>query len=191
MSIPPDGPADDPQPHALIPLRGSGGPGGAGATGTPPLSGHVVGAGMGPRRPRGRRLTALLLIWPLAELLALVLVARLIGVWPTIGLLVLESLVGAWLVRREGVRTWRALVRTAGSGAVPSTQVLDAACVFAAGILLVLPGFLTDLAGLVLVLPPTRALGRRLLAGYVAARVGTPLMRRGNGGPTVVDSEVL
>ena len=117
-------------------------------------------------------LVAALVIVPLVEIYVLVQVGQVIGALPTIALLVVMSLVGAWLLRREGRRTWRAFRAAMGSGRVPAREVADGALVIFGGALLLTPGFATDLLGLALVLPPSRAVFRRALTKLVARRLG-------------------
>ena len=144
-------------------------------------------------------LVVALVVVPLIEIYVLVQVGQVIGALPTIGLLVLMSLVGAWLLRREGTRTWRAFRTALGSGRVPAKEVADGALVLFGGALLLTPGFATDLLGLALVLPPSRAVFRRALTGVVAKRLGVPgvvggmaaqRMRRPRTGD-VVEGEVV
>ncbi len=117
-------------------------------------------------RPRGRILTVLmvaLLVVPLLEVLVILQFGRVIGGWPTLGLLLLESAIGAWIVRREGARTWAALRTALTTGRMPAAQLVDAALVLVGGVLLLTPGFLTDIAGFFFVLPVTRPITRRWL----------------------------
>ncbi|MEO3935239.1 FxsA family protein [Dermatophilaceae bacterium Soc4.6] len=113
-------------------------------------------------------LVVLLLVVPLVEVAVIIAVGRTIGGWPTFGLLLLESAFGAWLVRREGARSWRALSEALTTGRMPSTQLADAALVLVGGTLLLAPGFLTDIGGFLLIVPVTRPLARRVLEGVVA-----------------------
>lgn len=117
-----------------------------------------------------------LLVVPLVEIYLLVQVGQVIGALPTIALLVVMSLLGAWLLRREGTKTWRAFRTAMGSGRVPAKEVADGALVIFGGALLLTPGFATDLFGLACVLPPSRAVLRGLLTGLVARRLGVPGM---------------
>jgi UPF0716 protein FxsA len=108
---------------------------------------------------------------PIVEIYVILQVGHLIGGWPTVALLVVESLLGAWIVRREGRRAWRALKATFQSGGMPDRELADAALVLVGGVLLLTPGFLTDFFGFLFVLPFTRPLVRRLLLSYFARRV--------------------
>lgn len=114
-------------------------------------------------------LVVLLVAIPIVEVWLLIQVGQAIGVWPTVLVLVVEAVLGAALMRREGRRTWQALSEALGRGTVPSGELADAALVLCGGLLLMLPGFATDVLGLVFLLPFTRPLARRLL-GFVLAR---------------------
>src|SRR3712207_4595121 len=87
-------------------------------------------------------LVGVFIVLPLAELAIILLAGRELGVWPTIGLLVLSSVLGAWLARREGAHAWRRFRAALGQGRVPSTEIADGALVLLAGALLATPGFL-------------------------------------------------
>ena len=139
----------------------------------------------------------LLLVVPVLEIAVIIGVGKVIGGWPTLGLLLLESAIGAWLVRREGARAWRALTTALNTGQMPSRQLADAALVLVGGTLLLAPGFLTDVVGFFLVLPFTRPIARRMLEVVVARRLlggfFGPGGRGGSGpaGPDVIEGEVL
>ena len=130
---------------------------------------------MSARRRRGRRwLTVLaiaLLIVPIVEIAVIIAVGRVIGGWPTFLLLVLESALGAVLMRREGGRAWTALRSALASGRMPAGELADAALVLVGGTLLLTPGFVTDVAGFFFVLPVTRPVARRLLTRVVERRL--------------------
>lgn len=119
-----------------------------------------------PRR-RGLGFFALLgvvfFVMPLFEVAALIGTGRIIGTWPTIALLVLMSAIGAWIMKREGSRAWIALRAALADGRMPARELSDAALVLVGGALLLAPGFITDAAGLFLVLPVTRPITRRWL----------------------------
>jgi UPF0716 protein FxsA len=142
-------------------------------------------------------LVGVLLVVPLLELYVLIQVGQVIGAPITIALLVLMSLAGAALLRREGARTWRSFRQASGAGRVPAKEVADGALVLFGGALLLTPGFLTDVLGLLCILPPTRAVLRRSLTGLVARRLLGPAAflapgrRRSRGSARIVDGEVL
>lgn len=151
-------------------------------------------------------LVVLLLVVPTLEIAVIVAVGRAIGGWPTLGLLLVESALGAWLVRREGARAWAALSSALRSGRMPAGELADAALVLVGGTLLLAPGFLTDVVGFAFVLPVFRPLTRRLLARVVERRLlggltrwgpftgtatGSPPGRRPGSGPDVVPGQVV
>lgn len=122
----------------------------------------------------------LLVAVPTFEVWLLIQVGHRIGWWPTVGILVVEAVVGAWLTRREGSRAWKALMDALSTGKVPSGELADAALILVGGVLLIVPGFLTDVAGFLFLLRSTRPLGRKLIAFFVARRLnrlGIPAAR--------------
>jgi UPF0716 protein FxsA len=114
---------------------------------------------------------ALLVVVPLAELTVMIAVGQWIGAWEAIALLFAVSLIGFVLVRRQGVGAWRRIRAELRSGQVPAAAVLDGALVLLAGILLLIPGFLTDIVGLALLVPPVRDLIRRAAGRRMTRRV--------------------
>ena len=144
-------------------------------------------------------LVALLVVVPIVELYVLLQVGQVLGVLPTVVLLVGMSLLGAYLLRREGARTWSAFRAALATGRLPASEVADGALVILGGALLLTPGFATDAFGLLCVVPPSRAVLRRLLTRQVARRLSVgPLLggargtssRRRPSAP-VVDGEVV
>lgn len=139
-------------------------------------------------RTSARRRVALVLfvlfiVFPLVELYVLIQVGELIGVWPTIALLVLDSILGTWLMKREGARAWRAMRERLDTGRMPGREVADGALVVMGGALMLSPGFVTDVFGILLILPLTRPLFRRLLMSYAAGRVMVTVNGAAAGGP--------
>lgn len=123
-----------------------------------------------------RLLLALLAVGvPAVEVFVIVVVAYAIGWW-TLALLVASSAAGAWLVKRAGIRAWSRLRDAMSAGELPEHEVSDAGAVLVGGALIAFPGFVTDVAGVLAVLPPTRPLTRRLLARVVRSRLGGALM---------------
>lgn len=122
---------------------------------------------------------------PIAELAVIVEVGKTIGTLPTIAILVLDSIVGSWLLRSQGRSAWRRFTQALSSNRVPAGEILDGALVIFGGAFLITPGFITDVIGLLLLLPPTRAVVRRALVGYFSRRflVGAvgAATRRGRG----------
>ena len=124
----------------------------------------------------GALFTALVIIVPVAELIVFALVADAIGVLPTILLLLAISALGAALLVRQGVGTWRRLRETIRRRERPTDELADAALIAAAGILFLTPGFFTDALAFLVVIPPTRrtlrnAL-RRVVTGVAMTRLG-------------------
>jgi UPF0716 protein FxsA len=105
----------------------------------------------------------LLVVLPVAELTLIVRVAGSIGVLDTFALLVLSCLIGVWLAKRAGLGVLRRMRQAQAEGRVPDREVADGALVLLGGMLLLFPGFISDVMGLVLLFPPTRA-GIRALA---------------------------
>lgn len=111
------------------------------------------------------------LVVPLVEIWAIIQVGQVIGPWWTILLLVLDAVIGTWLVRREGRRAWTVLRAALESGRMPARELADGILILVGGVLMVAPGFLTDVVGILCVLPLTRPFGRRLLTGAVRRRL--------------------
>jgi UPF0716 protein FxsA len=133
------------------------------------------------RRPAWGALAVLVLV--LAEIFVIAQVGQAIGAWWTFLLLVAGVVLGGWVVRREGARAWRALTAAVAEGRAPGRELADHALVLVGGLLLVLPGFVSDVLGLLLVVPVTRPAFRGLLGRFVGARivpVGVPGQRSGN-----------
>lgn len=141
-------------------------------------------------------LMALLVAVPIIEVWILLRVGHAIGGLPTVAILVAEAAIGAWLMKREGSRAWQALRATLGTGRMPASELTDAALVLVGGVLLMLPGFLTDVFGFVFLLPFTRPLARRLVEVFAAkqvqrAGVDFDLMRARTRPDMTIDGEVI
>ncbi len=102
-------------------------------------------------------LTLLFIVVPIVELAVIIRVGQVVGVLPTIGLLLAVSIVGAWLAKREGIGVWRRFRRQVEAGVVPAREVADGVMILFGAALLVTPGFVTDVFGLLLLVPPVRA----------------------------------
>ncbi|MDH3753523.1 MAG: FxsA family protein [Acidimicrobiia bacterium] len=113
------------------------------------------------------------LVVPIVELYVIVQVAGSVGTLETIGLLILVSVVGAWLVRREGIGVIRRVQLQLASGAMPNNELVDGGLILFAGALMLTPGFVTDAVGLLLLLPPTRLPIRLMLVRRFRGRVQT------------------
>jgi UPF0716 protein FxsA len=113
----------------------------------------------------------LLIVVPIVEISVIVAVGQQLGVVPTVLLLVGSAVLGSWLLRREGARAWQAFRAALGAGRPPAAEAVDGVLVLIGGLLMLLPGFVTDVVGLLLVLPPTR----RLLRGFVLLQLASRL----------------
>jgi len=111
------------------------------------------------------------LVVPIVEIYVLIQVGQVIGAWWTVLLLIADSLFGSWLLKREGNRAWRALQGAFESGRMPTRELADAALIVFGGTLMITPGFVTDIVGLLAILPFTRPIARRMLGAFVARRV--------------------
>jgi UPF0716 protein FxsA len=132
-------------------------------------------------------LIALFIAVPIAELAVIIQVGQEIGVWWTIAILVADSILGSLLMRSQGRAVWRRFNATLQAGRPPAREVADGVLVILGGALLLTPGFLTDVLGLLLLLPPTRALIRRVFLRQAMRRITVtmatgPRMPRSGGG---------
>ena len=118
-------------------------------------------------------LLAFLLV-PIVEIWVIIQVGHVIGAAWTVVLLLAESAIGAWILRREGRRAWarlrQAMTSGVAQGRLPARELADGGMMLVGGTLLLTPGFVTDLVGFALVLPPTRALLRPLVLRWLARR---------------------
>jgi UPF0716 protein FxsA len=111
------------------------------------------------------------IVVPLLELYVIIEVGQAIGLVPTILILLADSILGAALLRSQGRTVWRRFNAVTREGRVPHREILDGVMVIFGGALLLTPGFLTDVLGVLLLLPPTRAGIRRLVARLLSRRV--------------------
>ena len=117
-------------------------------------------------------LVVLFLAVPIAELYVLIQVGQGIGILETLALLVVISVVGAWLAKREGLGVLRRMQAALNAGRVPGTELLDGFLILLAAALMLTPGVLTDLAAILLLLPPVRAAVRQVLRRRFVRRIG-------------------
>jgi UPF0716 protein FxsA len=115
-------------------------------------------------------LIILFIVVPILELYVIIQVGQAIGVVPTLILLLADALLGSWLLKHEGRGAWRRFNEALAARRFPGTEVADGALIIVGGTLLLTPGFLTDILGLFLLLPPTRAITRRLLKRLTIGR---------------------
>jgi UPF0716 protein FxsA len=119
----------------------------------------------------------LLIVVPVLEIAVFVQVADAIGVLDTLGVLLLCSIGGLLLVRRQGMGTMARMRAELDAGRVPTGPLADGFWLFVAGLLLLVPGFVTDAAGLLLLLPPVRGLAKRWVARRFGRGGGTAVIR--------------
>jgi UPF0716 protein FxsA len=108
-------------------------------------------------------LVVVFVVAPLVELYGIIQVASVVGGWNTIGLLILVSIAGAWLVKREGISVLRRIQAALDEGRLPHKELVDGFLVLLAGVLLLAPGFISDILAIILLLPPLRLPVRGLL----------------------------
>jgi UPF0716 protein FxsA len=125
------------------------------------------------RRRRGFpwwALVAAFILVPIVEIYVIIQVGQVIGALWTIVLLIADSIFGSWLIKHEGRRAWEALNVAIRSGRMPAKELADGALILVGGTLMISPGFVTDVFGMVLILPFTRPLARRVLTRVVTRR---------------------
>ena len=133
----------------------------------------------------------LLIIWPIAELLVAIKVAEAIGVLATVLLLLAGWPIGVWLLKAQGRGAWRRLGASVAAGRPPGNEVLDGALIVTGGMLLIVPGFITDVLGLLL-LAPTRSLARRgIVRNFRSRFVVRATQFAGGSRPYDVDSTAV
>jgi UPF0716 protein FxsA len=115
-------------------------------------------------------LIVLFIVVPIAELYVIIKVGELIGVLPTLILLLADALLGSLLLKQQGRGAWRRFNEALAERRFPGREVVDGVLIVIGGTLLLTPGFLSDIAGLFLLIPPTRALARRLLRRWTVGR---------------------
>ncbi len=113
------------------------------------------------------RLLILFIIVPVAELVILLKVGALIGAAPTIALILLTGIAGAYLARTQGLDLLYRIQSELNQGRLPTEELIDGAMILVGGILLLTPGFLTDLFGFSLLVPATRALMKNVVRNWM------------------------
>jgi UPF0716 protein FxsA len=135
-------------------------------------------------------LAVLFVVVPIVEIYLIVQLGQQVGPWWTILLLIGAGVLGSVLVKREGGRAWRALQDALASHRMPATELADGALILIGGTLLLTPGFMSDVVGLFCILPFTRPVARRALAGIVRRRLVVATARR-PGHTEVIRGEVV
>jgi UPF0716 protein FxsA len=127
-------------------------------------------------------LVVVFIVVPIVELYVIIQIGGLIGLWPTLALLLADALLGSLLLRYQGRGAWRRFNQALAERRFPGREVADGLMIAVGGTLLLTPGFITDIFGFLLLLPPTRAIARRLLRAYAGRRF--VVMGVGSAGPT-------
>ena len=128
-------------------------------------------------------LVILFIVVPVLELYVIIQVGQLIGVVPTLILLLAGALLGSWLLRHQGRGAWRRFNKALAERRFPGREVVDGVLIIIGGTLLLTPGFLTDIIGIFLLVPPTRAIARRVLKRLTIGRFMVVGMGGGSGAP--------
>ena len=118
------------------------------------------------------KLLAIFIFVPLMEIYLLIEAGRLIGVAPTISLILLTGIAGAWLARSQGIDIVRRIQQETAAGHMPAANLVDGALVLIGGLLLLTPGFFTDLLGFSFLVPQTRALWRKAIRVWLEKQIG-------------------
>jgi UPF0716 protein FxsA len=122
-------------------------------------------------------LIVLFIVVPIAELYVIIQVGEAIGLWPTLALLLADALLGSFLLKHQGRGAWRRFNEALAQRRFPGKEVVDGLLIVVGGTLLLAPGFITDIFGLILLIPPTRAIVRGVLKRFTIGRfvvVGMP-----------------
>ena len=119
-------------------------------------------------------LALLFIVLPVVEIFVLIQIGQVIGAWWTILLLIADGILGSWLMKREGTRALRALEQALDARRMPARELADGALILVGGTLLLTPGFVSDIAGLICVLPFTRPLVRGALVRFLTRRFLAP-----------------
>ena len=138
------------------------------------------------RLKRGWPLLLLILILvglPILEVWIMVQVAQELGIWPMLATLVIHAVGGGLLMRYEGIRAWQALTNAYSTGKVPTGHLADAALILMGGILLLMPGYVTDVVGFLFLFRWTRPFARKMIAFFVARRSKQVPAQRRRPGP--------
>jgi len=134
-------------------------------------------------------LVALCVIVPIVELAVFVQVAHWIGVWEALFLLLAISLLGIWLIKAQGVAVYRKGRTDMAAGKVPGRSMVDGLLIFSAGVLLLVPGFVTAIVGLLLLIPPTRVPVREYLIRRWSRNARTTIRTMTGPGGSVIRAD--
>lgn len=118
-----------------------------------------------------RYLLLFIIVVPAAEIGVLLLSGNIIGVWPTIGIILFTGVLGAYLAKKQGLETIRRAQTQLSYGQMPGEAILDGICILVGGTLLLTPGFITDITGLLLLAPPTKSVFKKLMINWFRKRM--------------------
>lgn len=113
-----------------------------------------------------RYLLLLIIAVPAAEISVLLLSSNIIGVWPTIGIILFTGILGAYLAKKQGLETIKRAQDQLVYGQMPGDAILDGICVLVGGTLLLTPGFITDITGFLMLAPPTKRFFKKLIINW-------------------------
>jgi UPF0716 protein FxsA len=129
---------------------------------------------------------------PLIEIAVFIEIGGLVGLWPTLALIVLTAVLGSWQLRAQGLATLSRARSQMERGEMPARELFDGLCLLVAGALLLTPGFVTDSIGALLFVPPLRDALRRAIGRHIATRAetrvfvhGREVHRQGPGSRTI------
>jgi UPF0716 protein FxsA len=114
-----------------------------------------------------RYLFLLIIILPAAEIGFLLISGQIIGVWPTVLLIILTGIIGSYLAKKQGLATFYQLQRQLQTGQLPGDALLDGVCILVGGTLLLTPGFLSDILGFLLLFPTSRIFFKKLMNRWI------------------------
>jgi UPF0716 protein FxsA len=117
-----------------------------------------------------RIIILILIVMTIVEIWGLITVGKMIGVLDTIGLLLLSGLIGVYLAVREGRRVWALARVQLNARQLPTQSILDGICIVVGGLLLIVPGFISDILGILLIIPITRGIFRIWLSALILNR---------------------
>jgi len=117
------------------------------------------------------KLLLLFTLIPVLEIYVILQVGALLGALPTVGLIILTGVAGAYLARTQGFEVVRRMQQELNQGQLPADPLIDAAMVLAGGLLLLTPGFCTDIVGFSLLVPATRGLLKKTISDYLKRQV--------------------
>jgi UPF0716 protein FxsA len=135
---------------------------------------------------------AVLVVMAVVELYVIVLVAQGIGALNTVALLIICSLVGAWLAKRAGFGVLARIRDRVAARQPPTNELIDGGLILLGGLLLLIPGFVSDVFGVLLLIPPTRAIARNVVKRRFRVRVyGVAVPPPRSGREDVIDVEPI